>query len=91
MTVPSQLMPEKPVAILSMTPSMTEVMTTSAKTPSIRSVSVSVERSLCAQSSTSPPLTISQPRASLRAERTGGGRAPDPRRRRPEAEAPTHS
>ena len=60
MTVPSQLMPEKPVPILSMTPSMTELITTSAKTPSIRSVSVSVERSLWAQSSTKPPLMISQ-------------------------------
>ena len=65
MTVPSQLMPEKPIAILSMIPSMTEVITTSAKTPSASSVSVSVERSLCAQSSTRPPLTISQPRESL--------------------------
>src|SRR5207247_10873196 len=53
------------VAILSITPSMTEVMTTSAKTPSIRSVRVNDERSLCAQSSTSPPLTISQLRATF--------------------------
>ena len=46
MTVPSQLIPEKPMAILSMTPSMTDDITTSAKTPSMRSVSVRVERSL---------------------------------------------
>src|SRR5262245_55903945 len=75
MTVPSQLMPEKPIAILSITPSMTEVMTTSAKTPSIRSVNVRVERSLWAQSSMRPPLTISQPSASFAPkERRRGGR-----------------
>ena len=89
MIVPSQLMPEKPVPILSMTPSRTDDMTTSAKTPSMRSVSVNVDRSLCAQSSTRPPLTISQPRAS---------RAPTERCRARagcaaagESEAPTHS
>src|SRR5262245_24929901 len=65
MIVPSQLIPENPIAILSTTPSRTELITTSAKTPSIRSVSVSVERSLCAHSSTNPPLTISQPSDSL--------------------------
>src|SRR5215471_16665181 len=75
-TVPSQLMPEKPIAILSMTPSMTEVMTTSAKTPSIRRVSVRVERSLWAQSSTRPPLMISQPSASFAGnDRRRGGLA----------------
>src|SRR5262249_31607833 len=76
MTVPSQLIPEKPIAILSITPSMTEVMTTSAKTPSIRSVSVRVERSLCAHSSIRPPLMISQPSASLAVnDSRRGGRA----------------
>src|SRR6266545_2599761 len=71
-TVPSQLIPEKPIAILSMTPSRTDVMTTSAKTPSMRSVSVRIERSLCAQSSTNPPTTTSQ---------TMPSRAPQGRRR----------
>jgi len=58
-TVPSQLIPANPVAMRSMTPSKTEVITTSAKTPSMRSVRVSVERSLCAQSSTNPPRITS--------------------------------
>ncbi len=40
-SVPSQLMPAKPVETLSMTPSSTEIITTSAKTPSINSVRVS--------------------------------------------------
>ena len=48
--VPSQLMPAKPVVTLSITPSRTDVITTSTKTPSINSVSVSVERSLWAHS-----------------------------------------
>src|SRR5271169_155028 len=62
--VPSQLIPEKPVVTLSRTPSSTDVMTTSAKTPSMRSVSVRIERSLCAQSSIRPPVTTSQMRES---------------------------
>src|SRR5664280_2210030 len=70
--VPSQLIPEKPVVTLSRIPSSTDVMMTSAKTPSMRSVSVRIERSLWAQSSIRPPVTISQMRAS---------RAPSERRR----------
>src|SRR6185369_4361722 len=58
-SVPSQLMPAKPVPILSLTPSSTEVITTSAKTPSMRSVRVRSERSLCAHSSISPPVITS--------------------------------
>src|SRR6266540_5614526 len=61
--VPSQLMPEKPVVTLSITPSRTDVITTSTKTPSISSVSVSVERSLWAHSSRSPPRTTSRYKA----------------------------
>src|SRR5262245_38794586 len=63
-TVPSQARPANPVPTLSRTPSRTEVITTSAKTPSIRRVRVSAERSLWAQSSTKLPRTISHPRAS---------------------------
>src|ERR1039457_3326502 len=70
--VPSQLIPEKPVVTLSRIPSSTDVMMTSAKTPSMRSVSVRIERSLWAQSSIRPPVTTSQMRAS---------RAPSERRR----------
>src|SRR5271169_27508 len=70
--VPSQLIPEKPVVTLSRTPSSTDVMTTSAKTPSMRSVSVRIERSLCAQSSIRPPVTTSQ----IRASRAPGEREP---------------
>src|SRR6202035_275135 len=72
--VPSQLMPAKPVDTLSCTPSSTEVITTSAKTPSMRSVRVRIERSLCAQSAIRPPLTTSHTRAArtprLRRRRT---------------------
>ena len=66
--MPSQLMPANPVATLSLTPSSTEVITTSAKTPSISRVRVRIERSLCAQSSIRPPVTTSQTRASADAE-----------------------
>src|SRR5215208_1767388 len=62
-SVPSQLMPAKPVETLSLTPSSTEVMTTRAKTPSISKVNVRIERSLCAHSSIRPPVTTSQTRA----------------------------
>ncbi len=61
-SVPSQLMPAKPVETLSLTPSSTEVITTRAKTPSMRSVRVSSERSLCAHNSIRPPVTTSQTR-----------------------------
>src|ERR1700710_2459446 len=56
-------MPAKPVETLSLTPSSTEVITTRAKTPSISRVRVRIERSLCAQSSRTPPVTTSQTRA----------------------------
>src|ERR1035437_7097281 len=58
-------MPAKPVETLSRTPSRTEVLTTSAKTPSMRSVSVRIERSLCAHSSTSQPAMNSWKRLNL--------------------------
>src|SRR5678815_267684 len=45
--------------------SSTDVMTTSAKTPSIKSVSVRSERSLCAHNSIRPPRTTSPYSASL--------------------------
>src|ERR1700728_90923 len=62
--VPSQLRPAKPVETLSMMPSRTEDMTTRAKTPRVRRLRVSSERSLCAHSSTRPPVTTSTPRLS---------------------------
>src|SRR5687768_4844820 len=61
-TVPSQAIPAKPVPTLSRTPSSTDVSTTSAKTPSMSSVRVRTERSLCDHSSTSPPATTSTTR-----------------------------
>ncbi len=61
--VPSQLIPANPVVTLSMTPSKTDVRTTRTKTPSIRSVSVRTDRSLCAQSSRKPPRTTSNIKA----------------------------
>ena len=67
-TVPSQAMPSNPVPTLSRTPSSTDVSTTSAKTPSMSSVRVSIERSLCAHSSTSPPVTTSNTRFSAGAQ-----------------------
>src|SRR5512143_2707422 len=73
--VPSHAIPSKPVPTLSRIPSRTEVMTTRAKTPSIRSVRVRIERSLCAHSSTNPPLMVSQTRPSWAAaerRRTAG-------------------
>src|SRR5579864_1242002 len=57
-------MPAKPIDTLSMMPSSTEVITTRAKTPRVSRLSVSSERSLCAHSSTSPPVTTSTPRLS---------------------------
>ena len=54
-TVPSQAIPSNPVPTLSRTPSSTDVSTTSAKTPSMSSVSVRADRSLCDHSSTRPP------------------------------------
>src|SRR5947209_6969717 len=62
-SVPSQLMPAKPVETLSWTPSSTEVITTRAKTPSISRVRVRSERSLCDHSSIRPPVTTSHTRA----------------------------
>src|SRR5262245_7368394 len=61
-TVPSQAIPWNPVPTLSRTPSSTDVSTTSAKTPSMSSVRVRAERSLCDHSSTSPPVTTSTTR-----------------------------
>src|ERR1700753_2342394 len=76
MMVPSQLMPAKPVDTLSTMPSRTEVITTRAKTPRVRRLSVSRERSLWAQSSTKPPLTTSATRlAWARRPRLGRGAA----------------
>src|SRR5215203_7239572 len=72
-SVPSQLMPAKPVETLSLTPSSTEVITTRAKTPSMSRVRVRIERSLWDHSSIRPPVTTSQTRAA---------RVPRPWRRR---------
>src|SRR5436309_9680266 len=83
-SVPSQLMPAKPVETLSLTPSSTELITTRAKTPSISRVRVSSERSLCDHSSISPPVTTSHTRAArtprLRRRRiaTGGAASAPP-------------